>query len=79
MILTDAPIPSDLPFMIATQQSIIDKLIDICWKRVKGTSDFIFLSQIRPIINEIQDILQKDSLFNEREMKSSNNLYKVIL
>lgn len=53
--------------MIATQQSIIDKLIDICWKRVRGTSDFIFLSQIRPIINEIQDILQKDSLFNERE------------
>ena len=67
MILTDAPIPSDLPFMIATQQNIIDKLIDICWKRVRGTSDFIFLSQIRPIINEIQDILQKDSLFNERE------------
>lgn len=67
MILIDAPIPSDLPFMIATQQNIIDKLIDICWKRVRGTSDFIFLSQIRPIINEIQDILQKDSLFNERE------------
>lgn len=55
--------------MIANSESTIDKLISICWKRVRGNSNFIFLSQIRPIIHEMQSILRVDSIFNDNENK----------
>ncbi|RCK55580.1 hypothetical protein Cantr_05423 [Candida viswanathii] len=50
-------------------ESTIDDLISICWKRVRGSSNFIFLSQIRPIIHEMQLILRVDSIFTDTENK----------
>lgn len=55
--------------MIISDESTIDNLVSICWKRVRGNSNFIFLSQIRPIIHEMQGILRIDSIFNENENK----------
>ncbi|CAI5757798.1 unnamed protein product [Candida verbasci] len=47
----------------------INELIETSWKITKGNADYIFMSQARPLINEIQKILRIDSIFNEQENK----------
>ncbi|EMG47863.1 hypothetical protein G210_1682 [Candida maltosa Xu316] len=55
---------------------IIDKLVSTCWKIVGNSTDSIFLYQVRQSIQEMQQILQIDVLFDDTESRSIDKYIK---